>query len=157
MGIMGLFLVAMLLLPATVQAQATDINLQDIAARLGPSNQMPCTLFDIMRYLLFFLGFICVLLIPDKQLLPSLLMTGVLGLLIIAKLNVFTPDALPMLAINSGIFVIPLIVAGMLRNVNGKPPKARGPAIIAGLLGGGHFFLFWALAQQVAAPACTLV
>ncbi|HEX2621877.1 MAG TPA: hypothetical protein VHL11_17090, partial [Phototrophicaceae bacterium] len=72
---------------------------------------------------------------------------GVIGMVVIAKLEIFDPLELGTLALNVGIFVIPLIVAGMLRG-RGKTPKALMPAILTGMLGGGYFFLFWALVQR---------
>jgi hypothetical protein len=51
------------------------------------------------------------------------------------------------LALNCGLFVIPFIVAGMLRGRN-RMARAVFPALLVGLLGGGYFFLFWALAQR---------
>jgi hypothetical protein len=146
LAFLALFFVSALLVPS-VQAQTTDIDFQQILARLGPANTMPELLFDIMRYLIFILGFITLILVPDKQLLASLLMTAVVGMVVIAKLDIFPPTDLPTLALNCGIFVIPLIVAGMLRG-RGKTPRALAPAILTGLLGGGYFFLFWALAQR---------
>jgi hypothetical protein len=145
LAFLALFFLYALLVPS-VQAQP-DINFQDIVAKLGPARQMPYLLFDIMRYLIFILAFITMLFVPDKQLLASLLMTAVLGMVVLAKLDIFEPTDLPTLALNCGIFVIPLIVAGMLRG-RGKTPRALAPAILTGLLGGGYFFLFWALAQR---------
>lgn len=136
------------LLVPTLQAQPNiDIDFQEILRRLGPSSQFPGILFDIMRYLIFIFGFITMLLVPDKQLIASLLMTAVLGIVIIVKLGVFSPVDLATLALNCGLFVIPFIVAGMLRGRN-RTPRAAFPALITGLLGGGYFFLFWALAQR---------
>lgn len=138
---------ALVLLVPTLQAQPSEINLQEVIARLGPANTMPDLLFDILRYLIFILAFITLILVPDKQLLASLLVTAVLGMVVLAKLEIFSPIELPTLALNVGIFVIPLIVAGMLRG-RGKTPRALVPAILTGLLGGGYFFLFWALMQR---------
>ncbi len=136
------------LLVPTLSAQGTiDIDFQEIIRRLGPSSGFPAILFDIMRYLIFIFAFITMLLVPDKQLLASLLMTAVLGIVIVVKLNIFSPVELATLALNCALFVIPFIVAGMLRG-RGRTPRAIYPALITGLLGGGYFFLFWALAQR---------
>jgi uncharacterized MnhB-related membrane protein len=141
-----LFCVFSAVLVPVVHAQQ-DIDFQQIIARLGPSNQMPDLLFDIMRYAMFILAFIALILIPDKQLLASLLMTAVLGMIILAKLEIFDPIDLPTLGLNVGMFVIPLIIAGMLRG-RGKTPRALIPSILVGLIGGGYFFLFWAVYQR---------
>lgn len=145
-----LLLLASSALAPTVYAQSTpDFNFQDIINALGPRNTMPELLFDILLYAIFGIGFVTMLLIPDKQLMPSLLMIAVLGLTVIAKLDIFDPTELIVLALNVGIFVIPLIVAGMLRARPGKMPAALWPAILTGLVGGGYFFIFWAMAQRV--------
>jgi hypothetical protein len=142
LGFMGVLLVP------TLQAQSSiDIDFQGILRRLGPSQSMPGLLFDIMRYLIFILAFITMLMVPDKQLMASLLMTAVLGIVVLVKLEVFGPTELITLALNCGLFVIPFIVAGMLRGRN-RMARAVYPALLTGLLGGGYFFLFWALAQR---------
>jgi hypothetical protein len=136
----------MLLVP-TLQAQGVNIDFQEIIRRLGPSQSFPNILFDILRYLIFILAFITMLMVPDKQLLASLLMTAVLGVVILVKLEIFSPVELPTLALNCALFVIPFIVAGMLRGRN-RMARAVYPALLTGLLGGGYFFLFWALVQR---------
>jgi FtsH-binding integral membrane protein len=142
-------LVALLLLAITpvAYAQTRQIDTDQILKALGPRNGMPYILFDILLYGIFFIGFIAMMLVPDKQLSPSILMIGVLGCAIVAKVNVFRPTDLPMLGINATMFVIPLIVAGMLRG-RGKTPKALGPAIFTGILGGIYFFAFWFFEQS---------
>lgn len=128
-------------------AQQRTVDTDQIIAALGPRSSFPGILFDIMLYGIFFIGFITMMLVPDKQIFPSILMVLVLGLAIFSKLEIFDPDELPTFALNVGMFVIPLIVAGMLRG-RGKTPKALAPAILTGLIGGGYFFLFWALEQR---------
>lgn len=142
-----IMLFALVVLVPSVQAQTSDFDIQDVIRQLGPSNTMPDLLFDILRYAIFIIGFITLMLVPEKQLMPSLMMTGVIGMVILAKLEIFSPIELPTLVLNIGIFVIPLVVAGMLRG-RGKTPTALAPAILTGLLGGGYFFLFWALVQR---------
>ena len=136
------------LLVPTLHAQPNlDIDFQEILRRLGPSSGFPGILFDIMRYLIFIFAFITLLMVPDKQLMASLLMTAVLGIVVIVKLGIFSPVDLATLALNCGLFVIPFIVAGMLRGRN-RTPRGIYTAIITGMLGGGYFFLIWALAQR---------
>ena len=151
----GLFLLLLMasVPPAFAQA-AEDIQLSDIVDALAPRDG-ELLIIDILLYLVFIVGLVTSFLIPDKQMFPSLLMFAVLGMTVVAKLligdhtsAILEPCQLPVLPINVSIFVLPLIVAGMVRNVKGKPPKARWPAVITGLAGGGYFFLFWALQQR---------
>lgn len=150
--VMALTGLLMMMLTSVVQAQEVP-SVQELLALLGPrSNRgFAYLLLDILLYILFALGFITMILVPDKQLLPSLIMIGVLGLIIIAKLDyvggMLQPKELPVLAINVAIFVLPLMVAGMVRSRMGTP-RAMWPAIVTGLFGGGYFFLFWALVQR---------
>lgn len=146
LGFALLMMAALVLVPAS-QAQVQDLNLQDVISRLAPASGGNELIFDILRYLIFFVGFITMMLVPDKQLTPSLLMVAVIGMAILSKLNVFRPDDLASLGLNCGMFVIPLIVAGLLRG-RGKTPRALLPAILTGMLGGGYFFLYWALVQR---------
>ena len=148
LALLSVILLLALLVPSVhAQTSLEDFDINQIIRQLGPRSYMPELLFDIMRYLIFIIGFITMLLVPDKQLLASLLMVSVLGMVVFAKLEIFGATELPTLGITCGIFVLPLIVAGMLRG-RGKTPKALYPAIITGFLGGGYFFLFWALAQR---------
>src|SRR5690606_8932146 len=75
-----LMLFMLALLVPSVQAQSRDFDIQDVIRQLGPSNTMPDLLFDILRYAVFIMGFITLMLVPEKQLMPSLLMTGVIGM-----------------------------------------------------------------------------
>lgn len=138
-----------------------DINFQDILNALAPRGGQ-AIMFDILLYMIFFLGLVNNFMIPDKQILPAMLNFGVIGLAIVSKLLVevqndggavnpsaiLEPGDLPVLIINVGIFVLPLLIAGSLRAVKGKRSNALFPAIVMGLLGGAYFFLFWALEQR---------
>ncbi len=167
----GLVLVSALFMvsPAFAQDGGTSIRFEDIGQLLGP-RQGQDLLFDIMLYLIFFLGLINSLLIPDKQLFQTMLNVSVVAVAILSKLLVggvlydpfdssvgllrtFPPCDFPVLIMNVWMFVIPLIVAGMLRAVKGKKTNAVPISIIMGLLGGAYFFLFWATKQQQCSAA----
>lgn len=154
----GLFVLLLLssVSPALAQAanEIEDINFQDILDALAPRDG-DLLLVDILLYAIFAVGMVTSFLIPDKQMAPSLLIFTVLAMTVIAKLligyhssAILEPCEIFVLPINVSIFVLPLIAAGMLRNVKGKAPKARMPSIITGLAGGGYFFLFWATQQR---------
>lgn len=141
--------------PMLTQAQQS-VDLNAVLAELGPSSNPQRLIIDLLLYGIFIMGFITMLLISDKQLMPSLLMIVVLGLTVFAKLQIFcliplpVPENLegvPTLVLNIGIFVLPLFVAGTVREP-GKRPPALIPAVLTGLIGGVQFFLFWALFQR---------
>ena len=150
----------MAIIPAA-QAQERDINFKDILKGLGPRDGdtqygIPWLLFDILLYIIFFIGLVNMGIIPDKQLFASLLNFGVLGMAVVSKLLVNYPkndpiireDDLATLVLNAGMFVVPLIIAGMVRSVKGKPSKAIYTSAFMGLLGGAYFFLYWVGAQN---------
>ena len=137
-------------------AQSTnDVNFKDILTALGPRSGQDL-LFDILLYTIFFIGLVNSFLIPDKQLMASLLNFLVMGIAVVSKLLIgyppddplLTPTDSPVLILNVAVFVIPLIIAGSLRSYKGKRTKAMMPAIFQGLIGGTYFFLFWALLQR---------
>lgn len=148
------YLLMMFVWVPVVSAQGTsDINFDDIVAAVGPRSGQDL-IWDIFLYLIFFVALVNMFLIPDKQLMVTILNFIVMGFAVVSKLLVgngtlLEVDELPVLVLNVGMFVIPLIMAGALRNVGKKPPN-RWPSIIMGLLGGGYFFLFWALEQRMA-------
>ncbi|MCU0496527.1 MAG: hypothetical protein MUF87_04145 [Anaerolineae bacterium] len=150
-ALLELFMLLVVFVPLSY-AQS-DVDTQALLNALAPRNEMPYLLIDILLYAIFILGMITMFLVPDKQLLPGLLMVAVVGTSVISKIavseprTIFSPCDLPVLGINTFMFVIPLIVAGMVR-ARGKTPAALAPGILTGLVGGGHFFLFWALLQR---------
>lgn len=159
-----LLLVASLFMVSPALAQETsDINPEDLLEALGPRDGN-ALIFDILLYLIFFFGFINTFLIPDKQLAVSLMNFLVMGLALVSKLlidvggeewiidvnpsAILVPGDFAVLPINVGIFVVPLLMAGMLRSVKGKRSPALFPCLIMGLLGGTYFFIFWATEQR---------
>lgn len=155
-------LVLVSLLFVVSPALAQDLQMEDIGRLLGP-RQGQDLLFDIMLYLLFFFGLVNSLLIPDKQLFQTMLNVSVVATAVLSKLLVggvlyspfddvnaytFAPCEFPVFIVNVWMFVIPMIVAGMLRSVKGKKTNAVPVSIFMGLVGGAYFFLFWATKQQ---------
>lgn len=145
-------LLSLTLVPSAFAQSTTDIEFSDIVDALGPRTGTDLIL-DIFLYLIFFFGLINMFLISDKQLLPTMLNFTVMGLAIVSKLLVgrepgIEATAFAVLVLNVGIFVIPLIMAGMLRANKGKAPPAMPSSILMGLLGGGYFFMFWFFEQR---------
>ena len=138
-----------------VMAQPSLPSGQQILARLAPRTGTDLIL-DLMLYTLFGIGFISMILVPDKQMLPSILMLGVIMAALIAKLQYVGINVcdLATFAVNVFMFAIPMLVAGMVRGRSGKTPKALWPAVLTGLIGGMYFFMFWALYQQSCAYNC---
>jgi hypothetical protein len=138
-----------------VMAQPSLPSGQQILARLAPRAGMDLVL-DLLLYTVFGIGFVTMILVPDKQMLPSLLMLGVIMAALIAKLQYVGINIcdLATFAINVFMFAIPMLVAGMVRGRAGKTPKALWPAVLTGVIGGLYFFVFWALYQQSCAFNC---
>lgn len=123
-------------------AQQISLNPQQIIQRLSPRTGVELV-YDILLYIIFFLALIVMFMQSDKQLVPTVLAGLVGAMAVIAKLNVFNPLAFGALVINAGIFVFPIIIAGIT-----KAKKSQPPAVIAGVLGGVYFFMFWFISQR---------
>jgi hypothetical protein len=130
-----------------------EVNVQEILFLLGPSSGN--LVWTILLYLIFFLSLITMFVMPDKNLIPTLLVGGVLMCTVIAKLSVsttrnpiFEPAEFGMYIINIVPFVFPFISAGMVRAK--KKGTVVPPLILTGLIGGVYFFMFWFLEQRMA-------
>jgi hypothetical protein len=150
-----LFILLAMSVVSPVYAQGTkDIDFNEVIQNLGPRSGQDL-LWDIFLYAIFLIGIVNMGLIPDKQLFPAMLNFGVIAMAVTAKLlvgegesKVLDPLHFGTFVLNVGMFVLPLIIAGMVRSVKGKPSKAIFPAAFQGLLGGGHFFLYWYMVQR---------
>jgi len=133
-----------------VYAQPTEVDFNALLSRLGPRSGQDL-IYDILLYLIFGLALVTMFLVPDKQLLSTMLMVVVMFFALLAKVELFVPTDFAIFVLNVGMWVIPWIVAGMVRSpsrrYDNKMPKALVPAIITGFLGAGYFFLFWANKQ----------
>jgi hypothetical protein len=125
-----------------VLAQQINLNPQQIIARLAPRTGIELV-YDIILYIIFILIVLVMFMQSDKQLVPTVLAGLVGAMAVIAKLDVFNSDAFGSLVINAGIFVFPIIIAGIT-----KAKKSQPLAVIAGVLGGVYFFMFWFLSQR---------
>ena len=130
-----------------------DIDFQDILALLAPGTGQNLV-WSIFLYLIFFFALVTLFLMPNKNMLPTLLVSAVLLFAIVAKLSVaalalrMTPilrnKEFGMFVINVGMFVFPLIAVGMTR---ARKNKSVAPALATALTAGVYFFLFWFLVQ----------
>ncbi|MBL8132054.1 MAG: hypothetical protein JNL42_09360 [Anaerolineae bacterium] len=128
-----------------------EIDFQEILRIIGPGTGRDI-IWSIFLYIIFFFGLITLLSIPDKNMIPTLLMAGVLLFATLAKLSLGTkPPILErkefgMMVINVGMFVFPLIAAGLTR---ARKNRTGAPAILTAVLAGTYFFLFWLIEQRV--------
>lgn len=150
-----LFLIAFVPQPQVMAQDFNNIDFQrDILWRLDPRPTFPAIMYDFLLYFIFILAFITLFLVPDKQFYVSILVIGVLLCAFIAKLEYLganprdTESGLLTFVLNVYMFVIPMIVAGLVRGKPGKPPRAIPPSIATGLFGGVHFFAFWLFSQS---------
>ncbi len=118
-----------------------DVDVETLGNLISLTSE-PGFIYNILLYLMFILNMIAFFMQSDKQLITTLMLGLTMAFLAIAKLNVIDPQNLIMLIINSGIFTIPLIVAGMT-----KAKKSQPLAIIAGVIGGFYFFMYWFFLQ----------
>lgn len=129
-----------------------NISIEEILFYLGP--QSGNVAFNILLYLIFFLSLFILFKMPDKNLLPTLLMAGVLLVCVIAKLNIsaqtrdaiFPPDGFIQFVLNVITLIFPLLTAGTVRAR--KKSVIVVPAIVTALFGGVYFFAFWFFIQR---------
>lgn len=138
-----------------------DLNFKDIVTLLGPGTGQNI-IWSIMLYILFFLALLTLFKVPEKNMIPTLLMGTVLLFIIIAKLSISANSVrggkpiihnkdFGMYIINIGIGVLPLIAVGMTRTtsrVARRANPAAAPAIFTAVIGIVYFFGFWLAVQQ---------
>jgi hypothetical protein len=120
----------------------TGLTPDKIISALAPGSGINI-IWSIFLYIIFILAVITMFMQSDKQSSTTLMMGAVGAMAVIAKLGIFKPNNLGSLVVNVGMFVIPLIVAGLAKN-----KKSVGPAIMTGILSGIYFFAFWFFAQR---------
>ncbi len=113
-------------------------------------------IWSIFLYVIFFFALITLLLMPNKNMVPTLLIATVLLFAIVAKLSVSSGNIrgsqpiirskdFGMLVINAGMFLFPLIAIGTTR---ARKNRTVFPAVMTSLAAGVYFFLFWLVAQH---------
>ncbi len=123
--------------------------LKDVVEILRPDG-----IWDIFIYIMFFMSLIMIMLIPEKNMQPTMLMYGVLLCSIIDKIRPsgqdpnfvmpgFDDKGFGTLLIHLVMFTFPLMAAGLIRGRAQKDKRGIPVGIITGLLGGvyaaGHF------------------
>lgn len=131
-----------------------NISLQTILFWLGPSSGNP--FFNILLYIIFFGALITLFRMPDKNLLPTLLIATVLLTSVIVKINTSVrPPVQPILEekefgafiLNVILLTFPLLTAGLIRTRQ-KKGGVVAPALVTALFGGVFFFMFWFIVQR---------
>lgn len=129
-----------------------EVDFQRIVELLSPGSGQ-VLIWSIFLYIIFFFGVLTLLTIPDKNMLPTLLVATVVLFAIVAKLSVsgtqreaiIKTHDFGMFVINVGMFVFPLIAVGMVR---ARKSRATFPALITSLTAVVYFFLYWLVAQR---------
>lgn len=128
-----------------------EIDFQEILRIIGPGSGRDI-IWSVFLYVIFFFALFTLFTIPDKNMVPTLLMASVLLFAIVAKLSLSTRPPLlarkefGMMVINVGMFIFPLISAGLVR---ARKNRTGAPAIITALIAGTYFFIFWLLEQRI--------
>jgi threonine/homoserine/homoserine lactone efflux protein len=115
------------------------ININDIGTLLGFGSGSDI-IWNFGLYVIFFLSLFSMFRMPDKNMVPTLLIGAVLALAVIAKISinaryigedpVLTNREFGMFVVNAGMVVFPFVAAGMVR------AKKKGPVIGASVLTG---------------------
>lgn len=124
-----------------------------ILSYLGPNTGDP--IVNILLYIIFFFALITMFTLPDKNVVPTILIATVLLCAVVAKLSMSSPDPIfnrrefGMFVLNVIMVTFPFLVVGTTRKARQKRSiKSNLPALMAGLFGGIYFFLFWFLFQR---------
>lgn len=128
-----------------------QIELKDVATLIGPGTGQNI-IWSIFLYVIFFFSIVTLFLIPDKNMIPTLLIATVLLCAVIAKISlaqtrnsILPPKHFGTYVINVAMFVLPIIAVGMTR---AKKNRMAAPAILTAITGGIYFFMFWLIVQS---------
>jgi hypothetical protein len=111
-------------------------------------------LWSIFLYLIFFLALLTLFTMPDKNMVPTLLIATVLLCAVIAKVSlassdpIFRPREFGMMIINVVTGVFPFIVAGMIRRGKLRRVTAVPLAVVTGVIGTTYFLMFLIFVQR---------
>lgn len=130
-----------------------NLQFQDILDLLALGTGMDLV-WSIFLYVVFFLALITLFMMPDKNMVPTLLIAAVLLFAIIAKVSLASPDPIlrrrefGFMIINVMMGVLPFIVAGMIRVGKTRRASAQVPAILTGIFGSIYFAMFLLFVQR---------
>lgn len=118
------------------------VTAQQVLSHLLPRDGVGL-IYDIFLYIIFVMDLILMFGQSDKQTLTTIMAGGAAALAVVAKLEVFTPKSFGSLIVNSGMFVLPLLVVGI-----SKAKKVQPLGVISGVLSAIYFFMFWLISQR---------
>lgn len=111
-------------------------------------------LWSIFLYIIFFFALFTLFTMPDKNMVPTLLIATVLLCAVVAKISLASNDPIfeqrefGMMIINIATGVLPFIVAGMVRRGKTRQVTAIPLAIITGIAGSVYALLFLLFIQR---------
>lgn len=110
--------------------------------------------WSIFLYIVFFLALITLFTMPDKNMIPTLLIAVVLLCAVVAKISLASSDPIfrerefGMMIVNVAIGVLPFITAGMVRRSKTRRVTAQPLAILTGIFGTIYFVMFLIFIQR---------
>lgn len=124
------------------------MDFSQVLQRLNPFAD-PSPIWGIFLYIIAILAIVTLVLQKNPSTTLSILLSIVIMSALIDKVATgmipeFSPQGFTIFVLRTGMFAIPLLVAGMTRT-----GKSRMPAIICGLLGGTYLFLRWFFDMRV--------
>lgn len=111
-------------------------------------------IWSIFLYIIFFLALLTLFTMPDKNMVPTLLIAGVLLFTVIAKISLASNDPIfrrrefGMMVLNVAIGVLPFIVAGMVRRGKVRRSNTQVLSILTGIFGTVYFLMFLIFIQR---------
>jgi peptidoglycan/LPS O-acetylase OafA/YrhL len=130
-----------------------NLQLDDILQLLALGSGINA-LWSIFLYLVFFLALVTLFTMPDKNMVPTLLIAVVLLCSVVAKISLASSDPIfkqrefGMMIINVAMGVLPFIVAGMIRRGKTRRTTAVPLAIFTGIIGTVYFLMFLIFVQR---------
>ena len=119
------------------------VTLQQVLAHLAPRGGVNL-IYDIVLYIIFILDLILMFGQSDKETLTTIMAGGAAALAVVAKLDFFQPKSFGSFIVNSGMFILPLLVVGMSR----KGKKVQPVGVISAVFSALYFFAFWFFSQR---------
>jgi hypothetical protein len=119
------------------------VTLQQVLAHLAPRGGVNL-IYDIVLYIIFILDLILMFGQSDKETLTTIMAGGAAALAVVAKLDFFQPKSFGSFIVNSGMFILPLLVVGMSR----KGKKVQPIGVISAVFSALYFFAFWFISQR---------
>ncbi len=107
---------------------------------------IPDSIADLFIYIIFIMTVITLALVPEKNMIPTMLLTAVLFFCVVDLVRQANPDSIPIegfdntgfatMLIHVGMFVFPLMGGALIRGRARNAKRGLPVAIMAGVLGG---------------------